>query len=504
MGVGLLGRFRVPDGPCPGAVLAIYSNYMRIKLSDRFILFAFFGALVALYSGYKSSAPGYRDAPADFSDISLEQIRSQAAPVPAPAPAEVTSTRGAQVQRVAIYGDNTLADYYRVSKPLQQLADSVVAIVDRSSLVFDEETRTYSPLKLDTVGDRQNFAADADFYDQKKLAFCSGSLVSGDLVLTAGHCVSRDPKAHAYFKSIYVVFGWRQSAAGQYEATFNEDQVYEVETIVVHKLASPDTMGDKNLYQDYSLIRLAKAARDREPLVLDRTGEFLLAGNKVFLAGYPMGMSVKITDPDDATIREIGRNIYTTDLDAFGGNSGGPVFDSYTRRITGVVVTANAKQFKYTLHSEVAAKLSIDSWKKNRLGSRNDDKGPVVTVSKNILKGFAADMATKGIVVDERNRTITFPSGLVYYNNEFFAGLLAGLGARNATSGEPVRLPAYEGIGTGVQRIDALIEAMTPLTGQERRFCESISARIQAARPVLDPRLMSLYRLNRCDKGMSI
>jgi len=494
----------VPDGPCPGAVLAIYSNYMRRKLSDRFILFAFFGALFALYGSYKSAEPRYRDAPADFSGISLEEIRSQGTPVPVPVPVEVTPSRGAQVQRVAIYGENTLADYYKVNKSLQQLADSVVAIVDKTAMGFDEETGTYSPLKLATVGERQNFAADADFYDQKKLAFCSGSLVSGDLVLTAGHCVSRDPKAHAYFKSVYVVFGWRQSAAGRYEATFSADQVYEVEEIVVHKLANPNTMGDKNLYQDYSLIRLAKAAQGREALLLDRIGESILAGNKVFLAGYPMGMSVKITDPEDASIREIGKNIYSTDLDAFGGNSGGPVFDSYTKRIIGVVVTANAKQFKYTLNSELAAKLSVDSWKKNQLGSRNDEKGAVVTVSKNILKGFAADVAKKGIVVDEKNKTITFPSGLVYYNNEFLSGLLGGLGARTVSSGEPVRLPAYEGIGTGVQRIDALIEAMTPLTEQEVRFCESISARMQAARPVVDPRLMMFYRLNRCNKSQSI
>jgi hypothetical protein len=70
--------------------------------------------------------------------------------------------------------------------------------------------------------------------------------------------------------------------------------------IVVHKLANLDVMRDKNRYQDYSLLQLDRPVQGGAPLVLDRTGEFLIAGNKVFLAGYPMGMSVKITDPDDA------------------------------------------------------------------------------------------------------------------------------------------------------------------------------------------------------------
>ena len=474
------------------------------KLSNILGLFAFIAVLFAFAGRRNAGAPQYRDAPADFGGISTEDIRAQE--VAMPVGVEAVGTYGGQpsVQPVAIYGDNTLADYYKVSVPLQRLADSVVAIVKKSALGFDEETRTYSPLKVTLAGQSQNFGAGADFYDQRILAFCSGSLVGGSLVLTAGHCISNDPKSRSYFKDVYVLFGWKQTGAGQYEAAFPEDQVYEVGRIVMHKQANPNTMGDKDRYQDYSLLQLDRPVRGRAPLALDRTGDFLVAGNKVFLAGYPMGMSVKITDPNDASIKEIGGNIYTTDLDAFGGNSGGPVFDSYTRRITGVVVTANAKQFKYTLSGELAAKVSVDSRKKDELGARSDEKGAVLTVSKNIFKGFAADVAKKGIVVDAAKKTITFPSGLVYYNNEFLFGLINGLGGRALSSGEPVRLPAYEGIGTGVQRIDALIEALTPLTPEEVRLCEAISARMRASRPVIDPSLMMLYRKGKCDKTQSI
>lgn len=476
---------------------------MTKKLSNILGLFAFFAVLFAFAGRQGPDVPQYRDAPADFGGISADDIRGQE--VAMPAAVEAVDNRGGQpqLQPVAIYGDNTLADYYKVSVPLQQLADSVVAIVKKSSLAFDENTRRYAPLKVTLVGESRNFAPTADFYDQRVLAFCSGSLVGGSLVLTAGHCISSDRSNSSYFKDVYVVFGWRQSGAGQYEASFTEDQVYEVDRIVVHKLAN-GLIGDMDRYQDYSLLQLDRAVRGRAPLALDRTGDFLVAGNKVFLAGYPIGMSVKITDPDDATIQEIGRNIYSTDLDAFGGNSGGPVFDSYTRRITGVVVTANAKQFKYTLNSGFAARLAIDEGRNDRLAARSDERGAALTVSRNILAGFTAEVAKKGITVDEANKSITFPAGLVYYNNEFLAGVVNGLGGGRSASGEPVRLPAYEGIGTGVQRIDALIEALTPLTPAERGFCDSLGARMRASMPVIDPSLMMLYRKSKCNKGQMI
>lgn len=130
---------------------------MSRKLFDTLGLLVFFAALFALSGGRNSAAPRYRDAPADFADISVEDIRSQKVAMPEPVPAAAASGRSAGLQRVAIYGDNTLADYYRVSKPLRELADSVVAFVDKSSLGFDEETRTYSPLKLATVGETITF-----------------------------------------------------------------------------------------------------------------------------------------------------------------------------------------------------------------------------------------------------------------------------------------------------------------------------------------------------------
>ena len=71
-----------------------------------------------------------------------------------------------------------------------------------------------------------------------------------------------------------------------------------------------------------------------------------------------MGMSVKITDPNDSQIYKLGKNIFTTDLDSFGGNSGGPVFDSYTKRIIGVIVTGNKNEIIYTLNKDLKLSFS--------------------------------------------------------------------------------------------------------------------------------------------------
>ena len=139
--------------------------------------------------------------------------------------------------------------------------------------------------------------------------------------------------------------------------SFPADQVYTIDRIIERKQSDGKHISDINTYQDFALLQLNRSVPNKKSLILDRSGDFLAEGNKVFLMGYPMGMSVKITDPNDSQIYKLGKNIFTTDLDSFGGNSGGPVFDSYTKRIIGVIVTGNKNEIIYTLNKDL--KLSF-------------------------------------------------------------------------------------------------------------------------------------------------
>ncbi|HNT97775.1 MAG TPA: serine protease [Elusimicrobiales bacterium] len=478
-------------------------------MKNKLVVFTFLACAVSaglllFPDGRPGDVPGdLRDAPADFGYFDRADIEDMDVPVPAAAQAEPVRSG---YQPVAIYGDNTLDDYYKVDKSLQELADSVVALMDKSAIAYDEASGAYKPLKLSTVDRRMGLSSGAEFSGQKSLSFCSGALVSRDLVLTAGHCINNDPSHAHYFNKVYVVFGWRQTGRGEYDQTFSPDQVYEVERLLAHKLDG--SIGNMDTYRDYALISLKRPVPGRSPLTIERShGEGLREGAYVFASGYPMGMSVKVTDPGDATIREIGRNGYATDLDAFGGSSGGPVFDSVSRRICGVVITANAKQFKYTVRREFSLRYREDADPSATLDLVREEGGKVLVVPQGDLEAVTNSLRSVGcgITAERGGGLITFPLGYSFYNNQesLLNDLISLTGTERDVYGEPVQLPAYEGIGTGVQKISVELEVFTPFTAEENRMCERIRSRMRNGMTI-DPAFMQLYKDAKCDSRRMI
>jgi V8-like Glu-specific endopeptidase len=470
-----------------------------------FLTLAVSVGLIVTSGGRDSSIPrDLRDAPADLGGISRADIDGMDVPVPAAAQAE--QVRGGNYQPVAIYGNNTLNDYYKIDKSLQQIADSVVAIMDKTAIAYDEATGKYKTLTLTTVNARMNLSNGATFSGQKSLSFCSGALVSENLVLTAGHCISNDAGNPHYFDKVYVVFGWRQSGKGKYNTTFTQDQVYEVDRLLAHKLTG--SIGNMDSYRDYALISLKRPVSGRSPLAIERShGEGLAVGSYVFASGYPMGMSVKVTDPADATIKAIGKHGYATDLDAFGGSSGGPVFDSYTRRICGVVITANAKQFKYTVNREFRLSYREDADPAAKLKLAEEGGAKVLVVPQADLQAITNTLQTAGcqVAANRGGGVITFPRGYSFYNNDrsLMNDLISMTGTDRDVYGEPVQLPAYEGIGTGAQKIEAEIEIFTPFTAEENRMCDRIRSKMRNGM-VIDPTFMQLYKAAKCDSRQMV
>jgi hypothetical protein len=109
----------------------------------------------------------------------------------------------------AIFGDNSMMDYYQAPPALRKLADSTVAFINKKSLVYDAQTKTYKVAKEIKVS--SNYVDDKeDFVNQNILSFCSGAYVGKSMVLSAGHCVeTNDTSSSSYYKNVYVVFGWR-------------------------------------------------------------------------------------------------------------------------------------------------------------------------------------------------------------------------------------------------------------------------------------------------------
>ena len=240
----------------------------------------------------------------------------------------------------SIYGADNRLDLYAADPEERLLADSVVSLWHNEEVKPEKDGSVYLQTRL--YGDRQlndagmKLCAGERFAEQPTGAFCSGSLVGPDLVMTAGHCIET-PEECAGTK---VIFGFAiDKAGGSAPSTLPATQVYSCKSIVTRLLTgepgSPVPPGQK-YGPDYALIRLDRPVTDHKPLRVNK-GQQLKNGDPMLVIGHPVGLPLKVAG--GSTIRDASLTGYfVTDLDTFGGNSGSPVFNAVTRLVEGILV----------------------------------------------------------------------------------------------------------------------------------------------------------------------
>lgn len=226
----------------------------------------------------------------------------------------------APVNPRVIYGEDNRMDFYEVSTWEQELARSTVALISStrltptSSFEVQIKTRKYAV--------EYDLCSSEKFYNQETAAFCSGSLVGKDLVLTAGHCIqSAGDCADTKF-----VFDFAVTKNGENPQFIPTENVYSCAKIIDRKLNHDGA--------DYSLVQLDRVVIDRNPLEILRD-QTLLEKDEVFVIGHPAGLPTKIAG--GATIRSVESEHYIANLDTYGGNSGSAVF-SKDGKVAGILV----------------------------------------------------------------------------------------------------------------------------------------------------------------------
>ena len=357
----------------------------------------------------------------------------------------------------AIFGDNSMQDYYQVSSNLKKMADSTIAFVKKDSLVYDSQTKTYKIAKEMKVS--MNYVDDKeDFVNQNILSFCSGAYVGKSYILSAGHCVDPDPESSLYFKNVYIVFGWRYEADNTPVLTFSDDQVYTIKEVKIRKFPSDISSMDDllNKYEDYSLSVLDRDPVNKKPLIIDKNPS-IKVGDKAFTIGYPLGMAVKIDKPQDSEVKLVGKNTFETNIDAFGGNSGGPVFNSETKKIIGILVTGFGGEFDYELKQNIVFNVSASSSVEE---IAVDQKTQTLFVNpkyleeikKIIIEKYDGEFSANG---DEF--TALIKAGTKINNRDLMFGVVARLfGAKVLNKGKLVRY-AQDDYGTGVMKVPSSI-----------------------------------------------
>ena len=358
----------------------------------------------------------------------------------------------------AIFGDNSMQDYYQVSDELKKLADSTVAFVNKKSLVYDTNTKTYKVAKEIKVS--ANYVDDnEDFVNQDVLSFCSGAYVGNSYIISAGHCVDTSNKdAFNYYDNVYIVFGWRYDSDNTPVLSFNEDQVYTIKEVKIRKLSSNISSFDAllNNYEDYSLSVLDRDPVNKKALIVDKNPD-INTGKKVFTIGYPLGMAVKIDRPEDAEIKLVGKNTFQTNIDAFGGNSGGPVFDSNTKKIIGILVTGFGGEFDYELKEDITFNVKVST---SIDGMAVDPKTQTLYTDSQSLLYVKREIVSKykGKFLNNGDGYIAIIKAATKINNRdiTFKVVARMFGAKVLNKGRLVRYP-QDDYGTGIMRIPSSI-----------------------------------------------
>ena len=243
---------------------------------------------------------------------------------------QFTGYRG-DIVPIAVYGEDNRVDYYEADRVYQRLADSTAALF-RARDVRPDPARGTASIDLGrTIGDKFNLREGERYGDQPFGSFCSSFLVGEDLVVTAAHCFREyapEDTSISYRETVFV-FDYAVMRAGAFPTEVPVGNVFAFKELVAARY-------DKN-GADYAVIRLnGKVPAERFPLAVNR-GAAPAAGARLFTIGYPSGMPVKIAG--GASVRRVDaeKGFFVTDLDAFKGNSGSPVFNADTMMIEGVL-----------------------------------------------------------------------------------------------------------------------------------------------------------------------
>lgn len=201
-----------------------------------------------------------------------------------------------------------------------QKSESVGIIIEKENL-SQLAKDTYFLNASHSLGSIYNLCNDVPFYNQTVAGIGTAFIVSKNTMLTANHVFERP------ITDYIVLFGYKLVVANDVvNYYFNVDDIYY-----------PKTVSKKE--EELDLIEF-KVDRDfnRPILEWENVSKIPSNENEVYMIGHPTGLPTKVAL--NASIKENTNPFYFyTSLDSFQGNSGSPVFNFYTHKVIGVLVS---------------------------------------------------------------------------------------------------------------------------------------------------------------------
>jgi len=255
--------------------------------------------------------------------ITLSTLAILASCAPQNKDTQSISTDGKVTSNV-IYGTDGRLDVYQLTDDrLKKLAESTVALI-KSTSIAASSTAGFNLITGSNFGTQMNLCSSEKFREQDTAAFCSGSLVAPDLILTAGHCI----EVASDCQSTSLVFGFAIKSVGVLPKQVSSSEIYKCKEIV-------KTIRN-NSGQDFAVIRLDRPVLNHAVLQLRQSGE-MSVGDGLVVIGHPVGLPTKVTT--GGKVRSIANaEFLVASVDTYGGNSGSAVFNEQTGLIEGILV----------------------------------------------------------------------------------------------------------------------------------------------------------------------
>lgn len=222
----------------------------------------------------------------------------------------------------AIYGpdDRFESDRFPADR-FKQLSRGVAALFRNENIGPNLE------IVAEQYGQRFQLCQEVPFREQLSASLCTGALISPQHILTAGHCANSSQLC----ENTKWVFDYREGTN-----RLDENKIYGCESV-------QEYLEDEDTGIDFALIKLDRRVNDRKFLKIRTYGK-VPDRTSVVVIGHPMGLPMKTAG--NALIRDNSNPyFFVSNLDAFSGNSGSPVFNKNTGVVEGILVRGESDFF---------------------------------------------------------------------------------------------------------------------------------------------------------------